>query len=285
MTGAGPGAPGFPISVAIATIRAEPAWWLEAARRLDAADYAGVWAWDHFMGRGARDVPVVEAWTILGAAAAATERARLGTYVANVMNHHPAVVARMASNLQVVSGGRFVLGIGVGGHPAEHHALGIPFPEVGERSARLEEAIAVIRALWTGGPVSRRSPFYPLDEAWALPRPEPAPPIIVGGRSPAAARMAARIADGWTAFTPVFEERLPVYLEALADADRRREDQQVLVGVEGETVEATGVALRPWLADPRGEWERWRAAGADGVVLTARSEDQVRALLDARGRW
>ena len=65
----------LPIGVCIRSIRAEPGWWLESARRLDQAGYAGLWSWDHFMGRDDRTVPVVEAWTILSMAAAQTSRA------------------------------------------------------------------------------------------------------------------------------------------------------------------------------------------------------------------
>jgi alkanesulfonate monooxygenase SsuD/methylene tetrahydromethanopterin reductase-like flavin-dependent oxidoreductase (luciferase family) len=86
-------------------------WWLDSARRLDAAGYAGVWSWDHFVSRGVRTDPVLEAWTTLTAAAMVTERVTVGTFVANVMNRHPAVVARMAAMLQEASGGRLVLGI------------------------------------------------------------------------------------------------------------------------------------------------------------------------------
>ena len=68
----------LPIGVTLRTIRAEPGWWLESARRLDEAGYAGVWAWDHFMGRGDLTVPVVEGWTILAMAAAATRRSPSG---------------------------------------------------------------------------------------------------------------------------------------------------------------------------------------------------------------
>ncbi|MDO8484155.1 MAG: LLM class flavin-dependent oxidoreductase, partial [Candidatus Limnocylindrales bacterium] len=110
----------LPIGVCLRAIRAEPLWWLESARRLDAAGYAGLWSWDHFMGRGDLRVPVVEGWTILSMAAAATGQATVGPFVLNVMNRHPAVVARMASTLQIASGGRLVLGIGIGGAPREH---------------------------------------------------------------------------------------------------------------------------------------------------------------------
>jgi alkanesulfonate monooxygenase SsuD/methylene tetrahydromethanopterin reductase-like flavin-dependent oxidoreductase (luciferase family) len=237
------------------------------------------------MGRGDRSVPVVEGWTALTAAAFVTDRAVLGTFVLNVMNRHPAVLARMASTLQAISGGRLVLGIGIGGHPAEHAALGIPFPDAPERVARLEESVAVIRALWTGGPVTRPSPFYPLDDAYAVPPPDPAPRILVGGDTPAGARLAARIGDGWSSFGERFQARLPIYLEALEAAGRRREDQLLIAAFEGGTVEETSVVLGPWIAAPRENWERWRDIGADGVIVTVRTEEDVRGLLSAAERW
>ncbi len=276
---------GLPIGVCIGTIRAEAAWWLSAARRLDEAGYAGIWAWDHFMGRGDRSVPVVEGWTVLTAAAAVTRRATLGTFVANVMNRHPAVLARMAATFQAVSGGRLVLAIGIGGHPAEHRALGIPFPDAPERVARVEESVAVLRALWTGGPVTRPSAYYPLEDAWAVPPPDPVPRIVVGGESAGGARLAARVGDGWTTFGDAFERHLPTYLETLAGIGRDRADQQILVGVEGDTLEQTAAALRPWIAAPREEWDRLAGLGADGVVVTARTEEDVRGLLAAAERW
>ena len=119
----------FTLGVCIRSIRAEPRWWLESAIRLDAAGYDGLWCWDHFMGRGDGKVPTVEAWTILSMAAAATRRATVGPFVANVMNRHPAVLARMAGTLQIASGGRLVLGMGIGGAPREHAAYGLPFPD------------------------------------------------------------------------------------------------------------------------------------------------------------
>jgi len=111
----------LPIGVCLRTIRATPDWWLESARRLDDAGFAGVWAWDHFIGQGTdRTVPVVEDWTILSMAAAQTKQVTVGPFVMNVMNRHPAVVARMASTLHIASGGRLILGIGIGGAPREH---------------------------------------------------------------------------------------------------------------------------------------------------------------------
>jgi alkanesulfonate monooxygenase SsuD/methylene tetrahydromethanopterin reductase-like flavin-dependent oxidoreductase (luciferase family) len=275
----------LPIGVSIRAIRAEPTWWLESARRLDEAGYSGVWCWDHFMGRGDKTVPVVEPWTVLSMAAAMTSRITVSPFVLNVMNRHPALVARMASTLQIASGGRLILGVGIGGGPAEHAAYGMPFPEPAERVHRLEEAVQVMRALWTGGPVSRPSPYYPLEQAYSHPVPVPPPPIVVGGETPAGARLAARIGDGWTAFDSNFEQNLPQYLETLASTGRRREDQLVLVGFQGEWLSDESFRTSPWFREPRETWGRWQAAGADGAIVLARTSDDIDAMVEAAGRW
>lgn len=277
-------AAGLPIGVCLRSVRTEPGWWLESARRLDAAGYAGLWSWDHFMGKGDLTVPVVEGWTILAMAAAQTERVTVGPFVLNVMNRHPAVVARMASTLQIASGGRLILGMGIGGAPREHRAYGIDFPEAPERVARLEEAVAVIRALWTGGPVSRPSPYYPLENAHAYPVPEPPPPIVIGGETRTGARLAARIGDGWSTFEN-FEEILPVYLEALEEAGRRREDQLVFAGFQRDWLSDERLAESPWVTAPRETWDRWHEAGADGAIVLARTTADVDALVAATERW
>jgi alkanesulfonate monooxygenase SsuD/methylene tetrahydromethanopterin reductase-like flavin-dependent oxidoreductase (luciferase family) len=276
---------GLPIGVSIRTIRAEPGWWLESARRLDEAGYAGVWAWDHFVGQGDRTVPVVECWTILAMAAARTGQVTVGPFVINVTNRHPAVLARMASTLQIASGGRLLLGMGIGGAPKEHAAYGIDFPDPPERVARLEEAVAVIRALWTGGPVTRPSGRYPLVDAHAFPVPLPPPPIIIGGETPAGARLAARIGDGWSTFDDNFERNLPLYLEALEAAGRRREDQAVYAGFQGDWLGDADLAESEWVREPRAAWERWHEKGADGAIVLARTTADVDALVDATDRW
>jgi len=210
----------------------------------------------------------------------------VGPFVMNVMNRHPAVVARMASTLHIATGGRLVLGIGIGGAPKEHASYGIDFPAAPERVARLEEAVAVLRALWTGGPVTRPSPYYPLEDAVAQPVPDPPPPIIVGGETRPGAALAARIGDGWSTFEDNFEENLPVYLEALEAAGKRREDQTVIVGFQGEWLkDASSVIDSPWVTAPRETWERWRNAGADSAIVTARTTEDVDALVESTARW
>jgi alkanesulfonate monooxygenase SsuD/methylene tetrahydromethanopterin reductase-like flavin-dependent oxidoreductase (luciferase family) len=237
------------------------------------------------MGRGDRAVPVVECWTILSMAAAMTERVTVAPFVFNVMNRHPALVARMASTLQIASGGRLVLGIGIGGAPKEHAAYGMDFPDAPERAARLEEAVAVIRALWTGGPVTRPSRFYPLEDAVAFPVPEPAPRIIIGGETPAGARLAGRIGDGWNTFDDNFETSLPLYLEALEEAGRPRDQQTVIVGFQGDWLGEESFRDTAWFHEPRATWERWKEAGADGAIVLARTTDDVDALVESVARW
>jgi alkanesulfonate monooxygenase SsuD/methylene tetrahydromethanopterin reductase-like flavin-dependent oxidoreductase (luciferase family) len=185
----------------------------------------------------------------------------------------------MAATLQDATSGRLTLGIGIGGHPAEHVAYGIPFPDVAERVSRLEEAVAVLRALWAGGPVTRPSPYYPLVEAHAYPAPTPPPRIVVGGESRRGAELAARIGDGWTMPAADLAGRLPAYLDALAAAGRERAAQSVLVAFDLPRSAALGAS--EWCRDPRGAAERWGAAGADGAIVAANSTADVDALVAA----
>jgi alkanesulfonate monooxygenase SsuD/methylene tetrahydromethanopterin reductase-like flavin-dependent oxidoreductase (luciferase family) len=274
------------IGVAIGSIGATPKWWLDTAIRLDAAGYRAVWCWDHFVGGGDRTVPVVEQWTILSATAGATKKINLGTFVTNVMNRHPAVLARMASTLQAASGGRLTVGIGIGGGAREHIAYGIDFPEVDERVRRLEDAIAAIRSLWSGGPVIRDAPFYPLSDAYAYPVPDPAPKLLIGASSPRGVRLAAKVGDGWAAEEPDFEKHLGLYLDSLESVGKRRANAWIALGFGGDGKSGQD-ALHdsPWIKDPVGTWLHWFEAGADEVIVTARTQSDIDALLKARGKW
>jgi alkanesulfonate monooxygenase SsuD/methylene tetrahydromethanopterin reductase-like flavin-dependent oxidoreductase (luciferase family) len=279
------GFPRLPIGVALGSVGSTADWWLESARRLDAAGYRGLWCWDHFMGRGDPTVPVLEQWTTLAAAAGATERIGVGTFITNVMNRHPGLIARMASTVQAISHGRLTLGIGIGGFPAEHAAYGMPYPPIDERVARLEEAVGVIRALWTGGPVSREGRFYPLANAHAHPIPEPVPKILLGAGSRRGVELAAGIGDGWAAERPQFEQFLPAYLEALARHGRSRSDGWIALGFGGGRTGQDALKGSPWISEPREEWQRWHDAGADEIVLTARTTADIDALVGAVEHW
>jgi alkanesulfonate monooxygenase SsuD/methylene tetrahydromethanopterin reductase-like flavin-dependent oxidoreductase (luciferase family) len=275
----------LPIGVAIGSVGLLPSVWLESARRLDGAGYPSIWSWDHFVGKGDPTVPDVEQWTILSATAGATSRIGLGTFVTNVMNRHPALLARMAGTVQELSGGRLTLGIGIGGGKKEHAAYGIDFPEPPERARRLEEAVAVIRALWTGGPASLEGEFYTLTEAVAHPVPDPAPRILIGAESVPGARLAARIGDGWAPEDAVYEQLRGSYLEALAAEGRDRHDVSIVVGMGSGRSYQDNLVGGDWVTAPREAWARWREAGADAVIVTARTTADIDALVDARARW
>jgi alkanesulfonate monooxygenase SsuD/methylene tetrahydromethanopterin reductase-like flavin-dependent oxidoreductase (luciferase family) len=214
-----------------------------------------------------------------------TSRIGLGTFISNVMNRHPAVLARMASTLQLASGGRLSVGIGIGGGKAEHRAYGIDFPEPAERAARLEDAVAVIRELWGGGPVTREGRYFPLEAAHAFPVPDPAPRLLIGAGTPAGVRLAARIGDGWAAEIDRFEELLPRYREALAAGRRSIEDAHIVLGFGGGKSGQDALGGSPWVEGPREEWARWAGQGVDEIVVTARTTGDVDALVRAVDRW
>ena len=218
-------------------------------------------------------------------AAGATSRIGVGSFVINVMNRHPAVVARMTSTLQIASGGRFMLGIGIGGHPKEHAAYGIDFPAPPERVARLEEAVAVIRALWTGGPVTRDVGVLSVGRRGGISR---------AGSGPADHRRRRDRGRGTAGRAD--RRRLvrvrrqlrdePAALPGVAGRPgRRREDQRVLVGFQGDWLGDESIADSPWVTAPRETWLRWQAAGADGAIVLARTTEDVDALVEAAERW
>ena len=125
----------------------------------------------------------LECWTTLAALAAETRRIRLVPLVLANLYRHPAVLAKMAATLDVISGGRLELGLGAGGDEADHVASGIPFPSTPERVAMLGEAVEVIKRLWSGSPVSYQGRHYQLRDAVCSPAPlqTPGPPILIGG--------------------------------------------------------------------------------------------------------
>jgi probable F420-dependent oxidoreductase len=129
--------------------------------------------------------------------AARTERVRIGTAILLLPLYPPAVVAKQIADLDRASGGRVTLGVGVGGeYPAEFAACGVP---IDERGARTDEAIPLLRQLWTGDPVSHHGRFSEFDDVRIHPSPAQGPqlPIAVAGRQPVAMRRAARIGNGW----------------------------------------------------------------------------------------
>jgi alkanesulfonate monooxygenase SsuD/methylene tetrahydromethanopterin reductase-like flavin-dependent oxidoreductase (luciferase family) len=165
------------------------------------------WLFDHLMPIGGDpNGPTFEGWTLLSALAAQTDRLRLGLLVTSNRFRPPAMLAKIAATVDVVSGGRLEFGIGAGsrpGHPVarrEYEAHGLPFHDSAYAVGSLAEACTVIRRLWTSGqPFDFDGTYLHLTGAFCNPKPvqRPHPPILIGGRSTATLRVVAEHADLW----------------------------------------------------------------------------------------
>jgi len=177
---------------------------LKLWQHVDRLGYDSAWVFDHFIPiRGDVEGPCLECWTLLSALAVQTARLRVGTLVAGNTYRHPAVLANMAATVDVVTGGRLEFGIGAGWYQKEHEAYGVPFYTTGQRIRMLDEAIQVIKLLWTEHAPTFPGKYYQLKEALAEPKPvqKPRPPIWVGGQGEQLTlRVVARQADGWNTF-------------------------------------------------------------------------------------
>lgn len=142
--------------------------------------------------------PVAEGWTTMTYALARYPDKLCGHEVLCNSFRNPALLAKMAATAQAISGGRFVLGIGAGWQAEEYRAYGWPFPSAKTRIVQLAEAIALIRMLWTEAPVQYQGEHYQLTGAYCEPRPQPLPPVMVGGAGERyLLRVVAEHADWW----------------------------------------------------------------------------------------
>jgi G6PDH family F420-dependent oxidoreductase len=142
------------------------------------------------------------AWSVLGAAAQATSRIPLMTYVTcPPRRYHPAVVAQKAATMQLLSDGRFTLGLGAGENLNEH-IVGGGWPAASVRHEMLEEAVEIIRALWEGGSVTYRGSYFDVESAKVWDLPERLPPIGIAVSGPSSCRLAGRLADAMIAVQP-----------------------------------------------------------------------------------
>ncbi|MGO4421244.1 LLM class flavin-dependent oxidoreductase, partial [Streptomyces sp. MCAF7] len=165
------------------------------------------WLFDHLMPIGGDpNGPTYEGWTLLSALAAHTRRLRLGLLVTSNRFRPPAMLAKIATTVDIVSGGRLDFGIGVGSRPSppaahrEYAAHGLPFHDTAHAVGSLAEACTVIRRLWTEeGPFDFDGTYHQLTGAFGNPKPvqRPHPPILIGGRAASTLRVVAEHADMW----------------------------------------------------------------------------------------
>lgn len=195
---------------------------LEIARTAERAGLHGLHTSDHLSGVTSDDADrdCFEGWSLLAALAASTQRLRLGVMVSGNTYRHPVILAKMATTIDHVSGGRVELGIGTSWSRQDHEPYGIPFPPYRERCEALAEALEVIRLLWSGSRSDFKGRHYTLRDAPFAPKPlQSLPTVTVGGSSDAVLSIVARYADCWNA-TGSF-----AYIsDRLAALDRRCEE-------------------------------------------------------------
>ncbi|MEX1126233.1 MAG: LLM class flavin-dependent oxidoreductase [Acidimicrobiia bacterium] len=177
---------------------------LNTARLVDRLEYEHLWTWDHLLSiYGEPDQPIFEAWSVLAAIAASTENVLVGPLVTANTFRSPALLAKIATTIDHISGGRAILGIGGGWFEQEHLANAIDFGSgFGERLDRMDEAVALIRSLFLGERITSDGPYYPVKDLRHEPRPVRGDiPILVGGRGKLKTlRTVARHAQIWNAY-------------------------------------------------------------------------------------
>lgn len=165
--------------------------------RARAAGFDTIWVEDHM---GWDDKAHLECFTNLAWLAGRHPGLRWGTMVCGQGFRNPAYLAKLAANLDLLTDGRFILGLGAGNNPGEHHEYGYPFPPAGERLDRTEEAIRIARALWTESPATFHGEHYRIDQAFSSPLPDrPIPLMIGGGGEKRTLRLVAQYGDWWCA--------------------------------------------------------------------------------------
>ena len=236
--------------------------WLEA----DRLGFDTAWAHDHLLNQNDVSAPEDEGWTALAALLALTTRIRGGLMVSSNTFRHPSVLAKMATTVDVISGGRLEVGIGAGWFEDEHEQYGIPLPPVGERIRRLDEACQILKALWTEPRATVEGAYYQVRQAYHEPKPvqSPHPPLVIGGSGEKLTlRVVARHADEWNMSKGTPEE--------FGHKCRVLDEHCRAVGREPAEIERSIQFAPPDVADPDGlatQARAFAAAGATHLIFT-----------------
>ncbi len=210
----------------------------ERVQLADRLGFHSVWFVDHMWSRGLPDLDHLEAWTLMSATAAVTERIGIGTLVLCNSYRHPALLAKMVASLDNVSNGRLLLGLGAGWMEEEYRAYGYSFPSARIRIEQLEEALAIIKLMLSEPRASFQGKYYAVDEAVNNPKPiqKPHPPILIGGAGEKRLlRVVAEHADIWNCPNNV----APLLTQKL-DALKRHCDA---IGRDPQTIEVSEQCL------------------------------------------
>jgi probable F420-dependent oxidoreductase len=260
------------VDVGLALGALNPRAWVEVTEEADRLGFESVWISDHLVvpldaagspHEGAdhppipSDVPVFDVFAYLAALAARTSSIRLGTNVYNVGLRHPFVTARAATTVDVLSGGRLLLGVGASWLRAEWDAVGLDFDT---RGARVDETIAVLQRLWTEPVVAHDGRFFSFGPTAFEPKPVHAggPPLHVGGDGPAALRRAATVGAGWIPMNHTLDDLGPSLSRLRQLGDRAGRTAPIEVTLNASDVRSvddvaryadagvTRIIVRPW---------------------------------------
>lgn len=239
-------------------------------QEVDTLGYDSAWVFDHFLPIFSDPTgPCLEGWTALSALAMASSNVRIGVMVTGNTYRHPAVLAKMATTVDIVSGGRLILGIGAGWFDLEHQQYGMTFPSMGGRLQRLDESLEMIKLLWTQDRANFTGRHYRLQNASFNPKPlqKPHPPILVGATGEnIALGIVARHAQMWNSFgTPeVFRHKIA-----------RLTDHCERIGRDPATIEKT--VLLPGLFDlkeARQQVDAYVAVGVTHLMFSVSPKDR-----------
>lgn len=221
-----------------------------AAQAVERLGYHSVWVNDHLYGVPMPNIPILEAWTLLPAVAAVTERVELGTLVTPIGFRNPALLAKMVATLDGISNGRVVVGLGGGWFAQEFSGYGIDFPPVQDRLGQLDEGITLMRRMWSEEQVTFAGRYFRTEDVYCEPKPVRRPPILIGGGGEQVLlRLVARHADIWNNLAvhqTQFADKLAVlrrHCEAVGrDPAAIRASQQTMVVIGRDAADAQAKA-------------------------------------------
>jgi F420-dependent oxidoreductase-like protein len=278
---------------------------IDIAHAAEASGFDSLWTMDHvhqIASVGDREEPILEAYTTLAALAAVTSVASLGVLVSCCGFRNPALLAKMVTTIDIISGGRAILGIGAGWHEEECRAYGMDFSAPRERLAQLEDAVQICRAMFTEHAPRFSGPYHQVDGALNVPgplRPDGPPILIGGGGERVLISLVARFGDACNFFggPATVRHKIEVLERACAAVGRDgREISKTWLGTaivtDSETElqtalerlgmllgvapsAARGIALCGTRAEVRRRVAEYRAAGIDGVIVTVLDPDDL----------
>jgi alkanesulfonate monooxygenase SsuD/methylene tetrahydromethanopterin reductase-like flavin-dependent oxidoreductase (luciferase family) len=280
------------IGIQLPEVERDVRWpeYLALARAAEAAGFDSIWLGDHLLYRGDErpERAPWEAWTLLSALAAATERVRLGPLVACAGFHPPGLIAKMAATIDEVSGGRFVLGLGAGWNEDEFRAFGIPYDH---RVSRFEESFAIVRGLLAGERVTLAGRFWQADDAVLLPPPARRVPLMIGSNGPRVLGIALPHVAAWNTWWDDYgnsPEGFAALVERIGVPATVERSACVLVALEGAGERPATPAAPPVTGPPEriaAHLRELAEAGADEAILVVDpiTERSVRALAEVVG--